>query len=218
MKLKYKMLFSDTIAFTVSSFASKILVFLLIPLYTSVLSTQQYGIADLITNTVNVVYPIMTLGIMEATLRFAFDEKNNSTDVLSNSLFVIIIAELIILIVRPFSSVFGKTMHEYWIWFAIIFGGFNLQEVLAQYTKGINKTKVFALAGIIQTMVIIISNIVGLLMTIHIQNLNGLGMENLFLLLHTEERTLESRCIICFVLFVESLMSIQSVKQFTLFI
>lgn len=163
MKLKYKMLFSDTIAFTVSSFASKILVFLLIPLYTSVLSTQQYGIADLITNTVNVVYPIMTLGIMEATLRFAFDEKNNSTDVLSNSLFVIIIAELIILIVRPFSSVFGKTMHEYWIWFAIIFGGFNLQEVLAQYTKGINKTKVFALAGIIQTMVIIISNIVGLL-------------------------------------------------------
>lgn len=163
MKLKYKRLFSDTIAFTVSSFASKILVFLLIPLYTSVLSTQQYGIADLITNTVNVVYPIMTLGIMEATLRFAFDEKNNSTDVLSNSLFVIIIAELIILIAWPFSSVFDKTMHEYWIWFAIIFGGFNLHEVLAQYTKGINKTKVFSLAGIIQTMVIIISNIVGLL-------------------------------------------------------
>lgn len=163
MKLKYKMLFSDTIAFTVSSFASKILVFLLIPLYTSVLSTEQYGIADLITNTVNVVYPIMTLGIMEATLRFAFDEKNNSTDVLSNSLFVIIIAELIMLIMWPFSSVFGKTMHEYWIWFAFIFGGFNLQEVLAQYTKGINKTKVFALSGIIQTMVIIISNIVGLL-------------------------------------------------------
>lgn len=163
MKLKYKMLFSDTIAFTISSFASKILVFLLIPLYTSVLSTEQYGIADLITNTVNVIYPIMTLSIMEATLRFAFDEKNNSTDVLSNSLFVIILAELIILILWPFSSMFGKTMHEYWIWFAIIFGGFNLQEVLAQYTKGINKTKVFALSGVIQTLVIIISNIVGLL-------------------------------------------------------
>lgn len=163
MKQKYKMLFSDTIAFTISSFASKILVFLLIPLYTSVLSTEQYGIADLITNTVNVIYPIMTLSIMEATLRFAFDEKSNSTDVLSNSLFVIIFAEFIIVILWPFSSVFGKTMHEYWIWFAIIFGGFNLQEVLAQYTKGINKTKVFALSGVIQTLVIIISNIVGLL-------------------------------------------------------
>lgn len=163
MKQKYKMLFSDTIAFTISSFASKILVFLLIPLYTSVLSTEQYGIADLITNTVNVIYPIMTLSIMEATLRFAFDEKSNSTDVLSNSLFVIIFAEFIIVILWPFSSVFGKTMHEYWIWFAIIFGGFNLQEVLAQYTKGMNKTKVFALSGVIQTLVIIISNIVGLL-------------------------------------------------------
>lgn len=163
MKQKYKMLFSDTIAFTISSFASKILVFLLIPLYTSVLSTEQYGIADLITNTVNVIYPIMTLSIMEATLRFAFDEKSNSTDVLSNSLFVIILAEFIIVILWPFSSMFGKTMHEYWIWFAIIFGGFTLQEVLAQYTKGINKTKVFALSGVIQTLVIIISNIVGLL-------------------------------------------------------
>lgn len=163
MKQKYKMLFSDTIAFTISSFASKILVFLLIPLYTSVLSTEQYGIADLITNTVNVIYPIMTLSIMEATLRFAFDEKSNSTDVLSNSLFVIILAEFIIVKLWPFSSMFGKTMHEYWIWFAIIFGGFNLQEVLAQYTKGINRTKVFALSGVIQTLVIIISNIVGLL-------------------------------------------------------
>ena len=163
MKQKYKMLFSDTVAFTISSFASKILVFLLIPLYTAALSTEQYGIADLITNTVNVVYPIMTLSIMEATLRFAFDENNKNTDVLNNSLFVIGIAEFIILIMWPFSNIFGKTMHDYWLWFAVIFGGFNLQEVLAQYTKGINKTKVFAIAGVIQTLVIIISNLLGLL-------------------------------------------------------
>lgn len=163
MKQKYKMLFSDTVAFTISSFASKILVFLLIPLYTAVLSAEQYGVADLITNTVNVVYPIMTLSIMEATLRFAFDENNKNTDVLNNSLFVIGIAEFVILIMWPFSNIFGKTMHDYWLWFAVIFGGFNLQEVLAQYTKGINKTKVFAIAGVIQTLVIIISNIVGLL-------------------------------------------------------
>lgn len=163
MKQKYKMLFSDTIAFTISNFASKILVFLLIPLYTSVLSTEQYGIADLITNTVNVIYPILTLSIMEATLRFAFDGNNKKSDVLINSLFVIIIAELIILILWPVSNVFGKTMHDYWLWFAVIFGGFNLHEVLSQYTKGINKTKIFAFSGVVQTLVIIISNILGLL-------------------------------------------------------
>ena len=65
---RYKKLFSDTAAFTVSNFASKLLSFLLIPLYTSVLTTEEYGIADLITNTVNVVYPLLTLCIMEATL------------------------------------------------------------------------------------------------------------------------------------------------------
>ena len=113
MKQKYKMLFSDTVVFTISSFASKILVFLLIPLYTAVLSTKQYGIADLITNTVNVIYPILTLSIMEATLRFAFDENNKNTDVLNNSLFVIFVAEVVILIIWPFSSVFGRIMHDY---------------------------------------------------------------------------------------------------------
>lgn len=163
IKQKYKMLISDTVVFTISSFASKILVFLLIPLYTAVLSAKQYGIADLITNTVNVIYPILTLSIMEATLRFAFDENNKNTDVLNNSLFVIFIAEVVILIIWPFSSVFGRTMHDYWLWFAVIFGGFNLEEVLAQYTKGINKTRVFAIAGVIQTLVIIVSNIIGLL-------------------------------------------------------
>ena len=53
---------------------------------------------------------------------------------------------------------------------------------------------------------------------IHILNLNGLEMENLFLLLRIEEKILVNRCIICFEPFVEFLMNIQSVRQFILFI
>ena len=88
---RYKKLFSDTAAFTISNCASKILVFLLIPLYTSVLTAEEYGIADLITNTVNVLYPLLTLCIMEATLRFAFDSGTSKEEVLFNSLLIFLI-------------------------------------------------------------------------------------------------------------------------------
>lgn len=160
---RYRKLFSDTAAFIISNFASKVLVFLLIPLYTSVLTTEEYGIADLITNTINVLYPILTLSIMEATLRFTFDTDICKEDVLVNSLFVITLSEIAVLLFTPFIKYIGGNIQEYWIWFVIIFGGSNLQQVLSQYTKGIGKTKIFAISGVVQTIVIIIFNIVGLL-------------------------------------------------------
>lgn len=162
-QLKIKRLFSDTIAFTISSFASKILVFLLMPLYTAVLSTEEYGIADLLTNTINVLYPILTLSIMESTLRFAFDKEVNKDEVLTNSLFFILLSQIILLIVTPFVGEFSVIMKKYWGWFFVMFFCFNLQQVMSQYIKGIGKTKIFAISGVLHTLVIIISNIVGLI-------------------------------------------------------
>lgn len=160
---RYKKLFSDTAAFTISNFASKILVFLLIPLYTSVLTTEEYGIADLITNTVNVIYPLLTLCIMEATLRFTFDNGVCKEEVLFNSLFIITLGEIVALLIIPFVRSLNSEIYEYWPWFAVILLGFNLQQVISQYTKGIGKTRLFAISGVVQTAVIIAVNIVGLL-------------------------------------------------------
>ena len=72
---KYKKLLTDTGLFVVSNFASKLLIFLLLPLYTNVLSTEEYAVADLITTTINLTFPVLTLSITEATLRFAFDKN-----------------------------------------------------------------------------------------------------------------------------------------------
>lgn len=160
---KYKNLFSDSLAFMISNFASKILVFLLIPLYTSVLTTRDYGIADLLNNTVNVLYPILTLSIMESTLRFACDKTSDKEEVLSNSLLLIVISEILVLGATPIVKYIDSGIYSYWMWFAAIFGGFNLHQIVTQYAKGIGKTKIFAISGVIHTLIIIISNIIGLL-------------------------------------------------------
>ena len=163
MDRKYKALFSDTASFAASNFASKILAFLLIPLYTSVLSTNDYGIADLIINTINMVYPALTLNIMEATLRFAFEKEVSKDDVLVNSIVFVFISELILVAATPFVGRFSVSMRDYWLWFETIFLGYNLQQILSQYVKGIGKTRVFAVSGVIHTVVLISSNLIGLL-------------------------------------------------------
>ena len=67
---KYNYLLKNIGLLTLSSFASKILSFLLVPLYTSILTTKQYGIYDMFNTTVMLLLPLITIDIVDAVLRF----------------------------------------------------------------------------------------------------------------------------------------------------
>lgn len=58
MNQRVKYLFKNLSLLTLSNFSSKILVFLLVPLYTSILTTEEYGIFDLGISTVSLLFPI----------------------------------------------------------------------------------------------------------------------------------------------------------------
>ena len=75
MQKRSKYLFKNVGILAISKFSSKLLIFLLIPLYTSVLSTKEYGIYDLIISTVQLVFPIITLNIVDGVMRYSM-EKN----------------------------------------------------------------------------------------------------------------------------------------------
>ena len=74
---KYKSLLKNIGFLTISNFGSKILVLFLIPLYTSILSTSQYGTFDLYSTTLSLIAPVLTLNIVHATMRFCLDGKYN---------------------------------------------------------------------------------------------------------------------------------------------
>ena len=157
MNNKYKRLLSDTALFGISNFASKVISFLLIPLYTSKLTTADYGVSDLIQTTVNFLYPFLTLSISEATIRFAFEKKNN---VLSTSLLFIFVSTIILLLASPLVSKINLELSQFWGYFIVYYFCFNIHYCLSQYTRGCDKTRLFAIQGIIQTCTVILSNIV----------------------------------------------------------
>ncbi len=163
MQKRYKKLLTDTGLFALSSFGSKILTILLVPLYTSVLETGEYGTADILTTTANVLYPILSLTIYEATLRFALDSKYEKRTVFSISMFFSAIAIIALLLFSPIiintNTIFGR----YWWFFVGIFVGITISTTVSYYLKGREQTKIYAVQGVVFTTVYLLLNIVFLL-------------------------------------------------------
>ena len=66
MNNQYKKMINNLFVFLGGSIGSKILVFLLVPFYTSILSTAQFGEIDIITTTVSLLLPVVTVGLMDS--------------------------------------------------------------------------------------------------------------------------------------------------------
>lgn len=160
---KYKTLAKDTGLFALSSFGSKILVFFLTPLYTHILLPEEYGIADLITTTVNFIYPILTLAIADAALRFALDTAKDKREVFDISLLFTAGSGIIIAALYPVISLISPTLKDNYLFFVAIYFFFNIHNTFSNYLKGIEKTKEFAIQGLIHTATIILSNVMLLL-------------------------------------------------------
>lgn len=103
-KNKYNDLKKNTILFTISSFSSKILSFLLVPLYTSVLSTADYGTADMVYTTSSLIVFAVALNISDAVLRYAIDIKDRQSNILGYGFRVTIKGNLIFAILVYFFS------------------------------------------------------------------------------------------------------------------
>ena len=73
---KYQTLAANTILMSIGTFGSKLLVFLMVRFYTGYLTPEEYGTADHITQTANLLIPLMSLDITDAVFRFAADPRS----------------------------------------------------------------------------------------------------------------------------------------------
>lgn len=159
---KYKKLLKNIGIFTLGNFGSKIISFLMVPLYTAILSTKDYGTVDLVSTTVQLILPILTLCIYESTLRFGMDGEYNKEDVLSTSLNIILKGACVLFTVILFCSISEiiKVGNEYWAFFLFSFILGALNNCLGVYLKTINRTSVIAISGIGCTFLTCACNIV----------------------------------------------------------
>ena len=73
---RYQTLAANTALISIGTFGSKLLVFLMVRFYTGYLTPAEYGTADLITQTANLLIPIASLDVAEGVFRFAADRSS----------------------------------------------------------------------------------------------------------------------------------------------
>ena len=157
-----KKLAFNTALFAISNFGSRGLAFLLIPFYTAVLSTDQYGTIDLVITANSLLMPIITLSMSEAVMRFALDHTENSKDVFTTGVFIISIGSLISFVLVRIVSVY-LCFSEYWLYATIILCVNSFYLLSSQFCRGISQNITFAISGVIQTLALILSNLFFLL-------------------------------------------------------
>ena len=157
---KIKKLLSNTAIFGAGTFISKVLVFLLMPFYTAYLSNAEFGVADILTQTANLIIPLAVLGISDGLFRFTLDaDSGKRKQIFTSAMLVMLIGMIplacLIQILRGFEIYDGYV----WLVFAYICSA-NLHMIVANYIRGCDKTKTYAVQGIINTALVITFNII----------------------------------------------------------
>lgn len=155
---RYKKLFSDTVILGLGTFGSKLLVFLLMPLYTALLSTSQYSTAELITSTANLLIPLACVGISNGIFRFAAEREADQKAVFSTSVALLGIGSAIFFALSPLLSLIGYFDGYLWLIICYVLSA-NLQAVCAQYVRAVDRTRLFAVQGILNTFLTILFNL-----------------------------------------------------------
>lgn len=162
IKSKNKYLLKNTLLFSIGSIGSKVLFFLLVPLYTNFLSTTDYGYADTVTTFVGLIVFFLTLNVADAVLRFVIERKGDENGILSFAIRVWAIGSLLLAastIVFSFFDLIRWPIYCYYF-LIIYFALYSLNDILNNFLKGIDKVKDVVIAGLITTLVTILLNII----------------------------------------------------------
>lgn len=148
-----KYLAKNTAVFIIGNIGTKLINFLMVPLYTYSLSTEQYGTVDLITTLVMMLAPILILNVNESILRYSLDQERNKNEILSIGIVSIVFA--FVLALFPTWIIYRiEAMKEYALCFYFYMISLSISQVFSCYIRGLEKLKEYATASLISTFVV----------------------------------------------------------------
>jgi len=154
-----KLLAKNTIIYLIGNIASKIISFLLLPLYTYYLIQSDMGTFDLIFNTISLTVPVMTLSIITAIFRFILDsEYADLTDkVLTNGLLITFTGTGLFILPYILIANILDLQNIYLILLLLI--ATTLDNSWKYIARALHKNLIYAISGIISTITIGVSGI-----------------------------------------------------------
>ena len=147
-----------TLTYSIGNIGTKILSFLIVPLYTFYISTTDMGDYDLLMTTASLFSPLITLKIAEASYRWIINDRENAGKTVSATYQLLlqncVLCVFIILGINHFVPIWNC-----WYFIGILLTD-RIMECLQKLLRGFGNQKLFAVSGILYTAFMVTYNFI----------------------------------------------------------
>ena len=155
-----KRLLKNTGLIAIGNTSTKIVSFFLLPLYTALLSKEEYGVIDYIMSIVSFLVPFVNLLMDESIFRFLLDCKNDidKKRVISSTVFTVFMGLSLLLLISIPVGIFKDIRY---FWFVIAYVTVTaLSGILSSLLRGIGRTDQFTFYNFCNSVANITLNVV----------------------------------------------------------
>lgn len=149
-----------TAIYFIGNFASKLLTFILLPIYAAYLNPDSFGTVDLIISTLPLIAPVFTLQATESVFRFICGEEieQKIKSSITNALAILIFGMTVFTVLYIPITTINKYSNSglLYLYFIITYIGIFSQQV----ARGVKKNKEYAVAGVLTTIIQAALNII----------------------------------------------------------
>lgn len=184
---KEKQLAKNTLLYSIGNFGSKILSFLVVPLYTHYIDTSDMGIYDAVITAVSLLAPILVLSIYEGIYRWVIQDINIGGKYIRYGLRFearsLLIAMCLYILV-------GQVINIPYFWIILIYTILIcLHTYFQRVTRALGNVSLFTKMGLIYTVIYLIFNILFVVIL-------KIGVVSLFL------SSIIGNAVVCLIMFV----------------
>ena len=155
-----KTLFKNTLIITIGKICTQLITFFLLPLYTAILSTEEYGTVDLLNTLVSLLLPIVTFQVEQAVFRNLIDNREKEDikkKIISTGIFSVILQCIVYICIFFLISPFFENQYKYFLATNVI--AYIFASLTQQMARGLGKNTHFAIGSFLSAFTTIIFNL-----------------------------------------------------------
>lgn len=147
----------NTIIYAIGSIGSKLVQIVLVPFYTRVMSSAEFGTVDILQAVVQLLVPIFAISIFESVFRYSMEKNYDKLSVLSVGMMITVLGSLVMALMGIGVSYFVDPL---FVWLVVLNTfACAMWSLLSQYTRAIERTVLFSVSNIVITILVLCFNV-----------------------------------------------------------
>ena len=158
---KGKDLAKNTAIVSIGKICTQLITFFLLPVYTAVLSNEEYGVVDLLNTLTSLLLPIVTLQIEQGIFRYLIDcRENNEKQIklITTIIRFMIIQSIVCIVIFLCVSPFIHNEYKYFLMANLLMGIFS--SLLLQICRGLGDNATYAIGSFITGAFTVVLNVI----------------------------------------------------------